>query len=404
MRVIDLALKDLLQVVRDWKAGLFLVAMPILFTAFFGFIFSGGGEGDPRLPVGLVDRDAGSALSTSVHSMLEASDVIRLVVLEGKQAEQAGEMVGDEKLAAAVIILEGFSEQVVAGEVPRLTVIADQNTSAGQTAIGAVQAVVLRLLGMVETARLSAEAYEARVGFESEAAWRDYVNEALALASQAWQRPPLTVAVERAVGEDREEMSANVYTQSSPGMLVQFVIFGLNTSAMVLVLERKSKTLQRLLTTPITRTQVIAGHVLAMFLVVFVQEALLVGFGQLVFGVDYMREPLAVLLVMAALALWVASLGLLIGASAKGEDQVIMWSLIAMFVFTSMGGAWFPLDITGKTFAAIGHLMPTAWAMDGFQNIILRGLGLESVLLPVGILLAYAVAFFALAVWRFRFE
>ena len=83
MRVIDLALKDLLQVVRDWKAGLFLVAMPVLFTAFFGFIFSAGGESDPRLPVGLVDRDAGSALSTSLHGLLEASDVIRPVMLEG---------------------------------------------------------------------------------------------------------------------------------------------------------------------------------------------------------------------------------------------------------------------------------------------------------------------------------
>jgi ABC-2 type transport system permease protein len=314
-------------------------------------------------------------------------------------------MVGDEELAAAVIVPEGLSQQVVAGEMPRLTVIADQNTPAGQTAIGAVQAAVLRLLGMVETVRLSAEASEAERGFESEAARRDYVNEALALASEAWQQPPLTVTVERAVGRAREEeMSANVYTQSSPGMLVQFVIFGLNTSAMVLVLERKSRTLQRLLTTPITRTQVIAGHVLAMFLVVLIQQALLVAVGQLAFGVDYMRQPLAVLLVMVALALWVASLGLLIGASARTEDQVIMWSLIAMFVFASMGGAWFPLEGTSRAFAAIGHLMPTAWAMDGFQNIILRGLGLESVLLPVGILLAYAVAFFALAVWRFRFE
>jgi ABC-2 type transport system permease protein len=170
------------------------------------------------------------------------------------------------------------------------------------------------------------------------------------------------------------------------------------------VLERRSRTLQRLLTTPITRTRVIAGHVLAMFIVVFLQQALLVAFGQLAFGVDYMREPLAILLVMVALALWVASLGLLIGAASKGEEQVIMWALMAMFVFSAMGGAWFPLDVTGRAFAAIGHLMPTAWAMDGFQNIVLRGLGLSSVLLPAGILLAYAAAFFGLAVWRFRFE
>jgi ABC-2 type transport system permease protein len=58
----------------------------------------------------------------------------------------------------------------------------------------------------------------------------------------------------------------------------------------------------------------------------------------------------------------------------------------------------------GKAFAAIGHLLPSAWAMDGFQNIILRGLSFSSVLLPAGLLLAYALAFFGLALWRFKFE
>jgi ABC-type multidrug transport system permease subunit len=48
--------------------------------------------------------------------------------------------------------------------------------------------------------------------------------------------------------------------------------------------------------------------------------------------------------------------------------------------------------------------MPTAWAMDGFQNILLRGLGFQSVLLPVAILCGYTLVFFSLAIWRFRFE
>ena len=173
---------------------------------------------------------------------------------------------------------------------------------------------------------------------------------------------------------------------------------------MLLVLERKTHCLQRLLTTPIKRAEVIGGHILAMFLVVFAQETLLVGLGQLVFGVDYLREPAAVLLMMVALALWAASLGLLIGALAKKEDQVIVLCLIAMFVFSAMGGAWFPLDVAGKAFSAIGHVLPSAWAMDGFQNIVMRGLGFNSVLLPAGILLAYALAFFGLALWRFKFE
>jgi len=89
---------------------------------------------------------------------------------------------------------------------------------------------------------------------------------------------------------------------------------------------------------------------------------------------------------------------------AKAEDQVSLFSLIAMFVFSALGGAWFPLEFAGQVFATLGHLMPSAWAMDGFQNVIVRGLGLSSVLLPVGVLLAYAAGFFGLAVWRFRFE
>jgi ABC-2 type transport system permease protein len=63
-----------------------------------------------------------------------------------------------------------------------------------------------------------------------------------------------------------------------------------------------------------------------------------------------------------------------------------------------------PLEVTGEAFQTIGHLLPTAWAMDGIQNIIVRGLGLESVLLPAGIMLVYAVALFALGAWRFKFE
>jgi len=407
MRVIDLALKDLLQVVRDWKSALFLVIMPIAFTFFFGLIYGGlGGENDPRLPVGLVNHDRAGTLSAGLQNLLEASDAIRSVLLEGDEADKAADSVRDEDLAAAVVVPTDFSEQALAGEEARLTVIVDQSTQAGQTALNAVQAAMTRLLGTVQTAQISAEVYEAQRAFEDDGARQAYVDEALVLAGEAWQQPPLTVAVEQsgATAGGEEEALWNPYAHASAGMIVQFVVFGLNTSAMVLVLERKSRTLQRMLTTPTTRTEVIAGHVLAMFVVVFLQQALLVVFGQLAFGVGYMREPQASFLMVVTLALWAASLGLLISAISKGEDQVSMFSMLAMFVFSAMGGAWFPLDITGEAFATIGHLMPTAWAMDGFENIIVRGLGLNSVLLPAGILLAYAVAFFGLAVWRFRFE
>jgi ABC-2 type transport system permease protein len=157
-----------------------------------------------------------------------------------------------------------------------------------------------------------------------------------------------------------------------------------------------------MITTAMRPWQIIAGHLMAMFALGFLQTVLLIVFGQIVLRVNYFREPVATLLIAVSLGLWVSSMGLLIGVFAKEDQQVVLYSMIAMFLFTGLGGAWFPLEGAGKAFATIGHLTPTAWAMDGFQNILIRGLGLASAWRPVAVLLAYAAGFFALAVWRFR--
>lgn len=402
MRIIALALKDLQQILKDRKSALFLVLMPILFTTFMGFAF-GGSQKDSRTPVGLVNQDQGGVLSEPLQGWLEESDLVRPVLLDGKDEQQVDELVRDEELVAALIVPAGFSERALAGETIPPTVIAP-SSPAGQAASTLLQSSVKRLLGAVQAARLSTEALDASHPFSDEVARRAYLDEALAAAIVAWQQPPLTVAVEAAGSQAIKPETPRGFVQSSPGMIVQFSVFSVITSAMVLVLERKSRTLQRLLTIPITPATVITGHTLAMFLVVFLEQVLLVAVGQFLFHVDYLREPLGTLLLMATLSLWVASLGLLIGAIAKVELQVVLASLIAMFVFTPLGGAWFPLEVAGKTFAAVAHLTPTAWAMEGFQNIVLRGLGLSSALLPAGILLVYTGVFLGLAVWRFRFE
>ncbi len=407
MRILDLAFKDLAQVFRDRKSALFLIIMPIVFTAFMGYAFGRGvsAQGDNRLPVAVLDRDGGSALSRQFQGQLAAAEGIRVVPLGAAEAAQVEAQVQQGKLAAAVTIPAGYEQRLLAGAAAPLEVVADNTTQAGQSAQAALQTAAQRVLSAAAIGRLS---LEAQPPLADEAARQAALTAAVEQAGQAWQTPAFEVTVEKAVAAPPDPahkiVGDNPYTQASPGMLLMFVVFGLNTVALLLVLERRAKTLQRLLTTSISRAEIIGGHVLGMVIIVFLQEALLVLVGQVGFGVNYLREPLAVVLVMAALALWIACLGLFIGVLAKGEDQVTLLAMVAMFMFSALGGAWFPLDVSGGLFAAIGHLTPGAWAMTGFQNIVLRGLGLSSVLLPVGVLLAYAVGFFGLAVWRFRFE
>ena len=402
MRTLVLASKDLKQIIRDRKSALFLIVMPILFTTFFGFAFRGSQEA--RLPVGWLNRDEGGALSLSLYNLLAPSDSIELMPMEEVDLASAETKVRDGKWVAVVIVPKGFSGAVFSDHIEPLTVITLPGAPASETAITAVQAALKRVLGTLEVAHLSQETFILKQSFKDEATRDIFWEESLVLANEAWEQPPFRISMEQAIGSIRHDVIASGYVQASPGMIVQFAVFSLITSAMVVVLERKTTALQRMLTTPISRVEIIAGHLLAMFTIVFIQETLLIALGQWIFGVDYLREPIATLLMMAALALWASSLGLLIGAIAHAETQVILFTLVAMFLFAAMGGAWFPLETAGEAFSSFGGYLPSAWAMEGFQNIVLRGQALSSALLPAGILLIFSVGFLGISLWRFQFE
>ena len=397
MRILDLALKDLSQMLRDKRSLVFIVAMPIVFTLFMGFAYRGSTQSDEnadkRIRLALVDPEPASRLNKRLFTRLDSSDSIRIVPMNEDEAMDAfhkGEVAG------VLVIPVGFNEQAEARKVAQLNLIAEAGSSAGQSLYQSLRVPISQLMSAVEVGRISAEVQSNP---------NEYVP-SLELAWSKWEENSKLglVRVEQAVAEVAESdwTGGNPYNQASPGILVQFAIFGLITSAQILVQERKTRTLQRLMTTAMKPWEIVAGHLLAMFSLTFLQTAMLVLFGQLVLGVNYLREPIGTLLVSITLGLWVASMGLLIGVIAKADDQVILYSMIAMFLFSALGGTWFPLEAAGGTFGAIGRTLPSAWAMNGYQNILIRGLGLKSAWMPAMILFVYALGFFSLAVWRFR--
>jgi len=406
MRILDITLKDLSQVLRDIRSLFFLVAMPIIFTLFMGFAYQSGEDEaltDTRIPLGWVNNDPDGLLSQKFQALLSESDAVKLVELDpdsGVDAVLDGEVAGVLFLPGRYThdMIEVVTTDSLSKNGPQVILYTDTSTPQGQSLYQALRAVVTRLMSSVEVAALAAET----VGKPGDPA---EFEQGFSAASQAWSQTDSRnlVKVEMAVAEPEEAWYGdNPYNQASPGILVQFAIFGLVTSGQIVVQERKSRTLQRMMTTSLRPWQIVAGHTLAMFMLVFLQVALLVIFGQLALGVNYGRAPLGVLSVSIALGLWIAAMGLLIGVLSKDDSQVVLFSLLAMFLFSALGGTWFPLETTSGAFAVIGRTMPSAWAMRGYQDILLRGLGSTSTWLPVMVLLAYAAGFFLLAVWRFR--
>lgn len=407
MRFLDVTQKDLIQITRDWRAAAFLLAAPILFTVLMGIMLGGlntGGAEDARLPVGVLDRDGG-LLGAEFAALLGQSGELRAVELAESDSSDLEQKVQDGGLAAAVVIPAGYSDAILSGEEARMEWIVDATGENSQTAERALQALTIRLMGAVEAARLTTDAYAAEKPFARPADREAFLAESVRRNVTAWENPPF-VMQSTSSKSDRGEESAvpSGFAQASPGNMVTFALAGLIGAAEILVLERKSGTLDRLLTTSLSRIEVLAGHFLAMCAMVFVQVILLGVFGQLVFGLEYLRAPLAFFAMAVTITLWIGGMGLLIGVIARSSEQVAMFSIAPMLVLAGLGGAWMPLEVTGPAFQTVGRLTPTAWAMQGMQNLILRSQGLEGVLLPAGVLLLFAAAFVGLAVWRFQTE
>jgi len=390
LRSFDIAQKDLLQLRRDRRTLMFLLLMPVIFTFLFGYAFGGfGGGGDSRLPVGYLDEDH-SRLSGQLHNLLAASQVIRLVENPVHSRLNLEQQVAEETLAAAIIVPARYGKHCLAGKHPHLTLLTGVSSSSTGTTLEAdILAAANRLDSTVSMALSMDQVTAGRLSF-------DYAFEQ---SLAAWAEPP--VAITETTSQVQAGQSNEALAHVAPGFMLQFAIAGLLTAAQVIVAERKSRALPRLLTTATRRLDILGGHYLAILTLILGQFFTLILFSVVALGINYWSQPLATLLMALSAATCLAALGLLIGVVAKSEEQAVIFSLIPMFVFAGLGGAWVPLEVTGAVFQTIGHVSPIAWAMDGFQNISIRGWGLNSVLLPASALFGYAVLFFALAAWRF---
>lgn len=394
-RTLDITFKDLLQLSRDRKTFLFLLIMPVAFTFLIGFANGGFSReaSDPRLPLGFLDQD-GSWISAELEQLLLASQVVRLVNQPHATREDLAALVADDELSAALVVPHGYSSAILHGEAARLVLVGESGGPAATTIQSEVISASNRLHGAAQTALVLERLAPEQAPFDY--AFREWLA--------AWETPPIQVRETTSSAITDLPESQQSLAHVSPGMMLQFAVAGLLTAAQILVTERKSRSLQRMLTTTATHWNILLGHYLAILSMISMQFLVLISFGNLVLKVNYFRDPLASLVVAAGSAICIAGLGLLIGTLARTEEQAVIFSLVPMFLLAGLGGAWVPLEVTGRVFQSIGQLTPLAWAMTGFKNITIRGLGLASVILPFLALVGYALLFFILATVRMRYS
>jgi len=395
-KIIAIAWKDTLLVFSSRSQLLFFIILPIVFTYTLGSAFSSD-QDSSRIPVAVVDQD-GSQLSAALIEQLSAGGTAAPQILP---AEEAAARFADEDFPALLTIPAGFEASLLNGRPATVELREAFSDFSAQAAGQAVERAVAAVSRPLLIGKSAIAALEAQQPFESDQARAAAFGESVALAGEALAMTPERVKVTRpaAVKDDYDPL-----TQASVGQLVTWVFIPLLSASALFATERRRGTLQRLVVSPVRKSTFLLGAIGGQLGQALVQMALLVIFGVYVMKVDWGRSVPALALMLVVFGLASVALGVTLGTFVKTESQASNLSIAAGMVVALLGGAWFPMEIFPQAAKAVAKVLPTTWAMQGLNELALRGGGLADILLPAAVLGGFAVVFLAIGAWRFRYE
>mgnify|MGYP000926856221 FL=1 len=395
-KMIAIILKDLRIRFGNTVEWLFFLILPI----FFSFIIGGGtgGPTDSRVGFYVVD-DAQTSLSASLIDALNASTSVR-PMLEERQAALEDL---DERNVAAVLLLPAGLDWNALGETAQSIELRQLPGSTNALVVQqGVQAALGEVSSAVQIANFSTETAEDLIGFASQEERSTWFDQALTKAQTALQSAP--DRVQETVADVPDQIEYDPNTNSSIGQMITWVFIPLIGLSAMFAYERQIGTLRRLLTSPTTRAVYLGGTVIGMVLTALLQMTILVAFGRFVLHVNWGNSILAVAMMLVSSSLAAAALGVMLGTLVKTESQANGLSIMVGMVMAMLGGCWYPLELFPQTVQNVVRVLPTTWTMQGMLDIALRGQGPESVLLEMLVLFGFALVFFLVGIWRFKYE
>jgi ABC-2 type transport system permease protein len=418
--------KDLLLFFVDRRALLMSFAVPIAIGSFFGYVLGGSGDqaNASKIPVLTVDQDR-SAISREIVTRLSAEKALAVkpsTPVEARAAVRKG------AATVAVIIPPNFGQDAGRAffgpqQKPEIGVLFDPSYAAERSMVtgiltGDVMQAVSKEMFAGQTGReiarnsLSQVERSKSLPAEDKKPLEDLLrsvdrfNQQVAQGAGAGLSHGLAMpyTTREAAVTARQNIQYNGYAHAFAGMVVQFVLF-LGIDVGIGLLQQRQRGLwKRFRAAPLSRGVLLGSRAVSAAILTFFVVQVNFLFARLIFGVRVEGSMAGFLGVSAAFALMTAGFGMLVATIGKTPEATRGLAIFATLMAVMLGGAWIPMFLFPQWLQKLTVVVPTRWAMDGLEAMTWRGLGLEAAIVPIGVLLLFAVVFGALAVVRFRWE
>ncbi len=419
MKVLDIALKDMLRSFRSTFALVMMFVVPLMVTGIMYFAFGGlGGDGGgfdlPVTRVQVVNLD-----QPALHSGFSAGQILveflqneqladLLEVTEGADETSARAAVDDQEAGVAVIIPPDFTAAVTAPEgSATITLYQDPTLTLGPDIVKGLLSQFVdgfagtRIAVGVVTEQLSKRGVEIDAGLTQDvvmqyAAWA----ETLGQSQSGGAHPALDIQPPSSETEPSNQ-GAGMIGAIMAGMMIFFTFFTGASTAETIIREDEEGTLARLFTTPTPRVVILGGKFTAVFVTLIVQVIVLIFASAIIFHIRW-GGPLPVALVTLGLVVSATGLGVLLMSLLKSTRQTgpVMGGVLTL---TGMAGGLFTTGFQNlpAAYETITLFTPHGWAMRGWKAALAGG-GAGDVLLPAAVTLGMGIVFFVAGALVFR--
>jgi len=422
--------KDLKILLKDSGGLATLFLMPVMFifvmTLALGGLFSDGGDNPTEI---LVVNDDTGTIGAQIVEGLQATEGFAVetewdgAALTRARAEA---LIADQERSIAVIIPADFSDTIQRSVFDTPT---DETPQKAQIDLVVDPALSSQFVGPVKgtLTGLSQQALMTGVAPRGIDLFLDQIDQTAGASLPTETRESLREQALRSTagggitgsvvevvqmqpaGMEIEQFPNSVQ-QNVPGWTLFGVFFISQTLATSLLEEKKVGTFRRLLVAPMSRAALLLGKLTPFLIVNLVQIVLMFAVGVFIMPLvgapklELGPHPEALILISLAISLAATGLGLLIAALAKTAEQIGGLGSLLVVTMAALGGVMVPRFVMPDFMQTVGLITPHAWALTAYQDVLVRGYDVARILPEVAALMGFAVVFFGVALWRFKWD
>jgi len=194
-----------------------------------------------------------------------------------------------------------------------------------------------------------------------------------------------------------EATKQTITTSIVPGYTVMFVFFIIISMVSSFLKDRDLGMVARLASTPLTSHSYLLGKWIPYMIIVWIQIAILLIFGKIVYHVP-LEQPILILILSVILAFTTTGIGLFCALIVQTENMGIAITQIIALGGAFLGGLWVPLEMMPSFLQGIAKTLPQYWGHLGFREAMTGTLEMQEFFQVVFILFAFGCGSFILSV------